>query len=348
MPWSALHWCASRRNMVRIVAILAQIAAVTCGQGASCLGPVWAITGAGNGTSSRATTLEIDNWASHRLVTVAAQILIQEGLGQTVELHEDVAGVLVYERVARGVVDANLEVWTSGKESARVEWKCTTGRIANGSMCALEQFHQYAGHSAQTYVGLNPSSSIPDSDFWRRYQANSTPAMLALPPANFSVPGWAHESCSSAAHLVTAAGCSSSDGRFYPTACGGTNQMGNAATAARLGCRAYFAGSPSWDPGMVEHAIESSGLLLVVTYVGDPTALGVYTNAAAAAGHDAVIFYHWQPSLFLSGGVFKSVTAWNFVHLPIPTAPAVQEDLTKLVSPALSQTNPAVRRQTPM
>ena len=309
-----------------------------------CLNANWtagpAVAVAGN------VSLEIDNWDTHILVTRAAKILIEEAMGTPVVLHCEGlacdAGSAIYQRVAERTVDANMEAWAGSKQAARSQWLC---KYRTGP-CAVEQFHTYTGSSAQTFAASPTGVTVPDQDYWKRYMTSSTPAMQALPPPDFTAPGYDREVC-------TKQICSA-DGRFYPTVCGGSAQglgtSGNSTTAAAAGCKAYFHGSSSWDEMLVEAAIESKGLRLVVTYLGRQlTNLTATISGAHAAGHNAALFYHWKPSLFLAGK--------GYTHVHIPKVPSFCEDawgqgiskctpeeetLTKLVNPQLGSTMPKV------
>ena len=281
---------------------LAAAAARRLQGGALCLDPAWHWWHHSNATvassmlqQARPVVLEANNWETHSLVTHVAKILLEEGLGESVALQHHGGGA-VYERAAKAQIDANLEVWPNGKHAARQKWLCANAVSDHSDCsssapgpCAVEQFHTAVGRSAQSYVASANYSQLLQAapDFWRSYTSRDSAAIAALPPVNFSVPGLERELC-------TRPICSP-DGRWYPSQCGGVNGTGSVAAAIHLyGCRAYFSATPLWDEGVVEAAIEASGMLLVVVYLGpDPSSLSAHIEAASSAGHKLAVFYHW-------------------------------------------------------
>ena len=79
------------------------------------------------------------------------------------------------------------------------------------------------------------------------------------------------------------------------------------AGALARGCRLHIAMHQNWDPMVFEQSIDALDLPLVTTYIGDSVTLLREYLAVAKANHDAVIFYHWRPSMLLAGSGFVEV-----------------------------------------
>eukprot|EP01051_Picozoa_sp_SAG22_P017072 SAG22_NODE_2550_length_2454_cov_2.338004_3_plen_554_part_01 len=83
------------------------------------------------------------------------------------------------------------------------------------------------------------------------------------------------------------------------------------------GCRLYIAMHENWDPRTYEQSMDVLDLPLVTTYIGDNTARLREYLVAASASFNAVLFYHWTPSMLLANG--------GFTELSLSTDPAFCE-----------------------
>jgi ABC-type proline/glycine betaine transport system substrate-binding protein len=254
-----------------------------------------------NGTTSAAgfvrssVTLEVANWDTHKLITHAVRVLLEERLGLSVRLFPHPGGPSLYERVARGTVDANVEVWPAGKEEGYRRWVCKAEPCSVREQRAISRDLGFSGDTGMFVAYRSPAILTRHLlDHWRAYHSADNAKLL--PPADFSTRG-SRDHC--------AERFCSSDGRFYPGRCGGeghgTGSRGNMTAATRLGCRLFLGMDPSWDVGLWESAIDASALPLVATYVGDSDAAMISNlNASLAAGWDGAVFYHWRPSALLA------------------------------------------------
>jgi ABC-type branched-subunit amino acid transport system substrate-binding protein/ABC-type proline/glycine betaine transport system substrate-binding protein len=267
-----------------------------------CLPPV-NTTAATLGLVQSSVVLEMDNWDTHKLITYAAKILLEERLGLRISLRHHAGGTEVYQRAGTGAVDANLEVWGVGKDDAAARWVCESR-----ATCA---------HQAEQWVTSRPLGFAGDVgvflayrnmslletyllDYWRAYR---NPKMARrIPPADFVQDASGRINC-------TSQFCAS-DGRFYARPCGGNGMghgngtAGNVTAAAERGCRLYIAMDPAWDTGVFEAAFDALNLPMVATYVGaTDQAVVHHINRSLLAGYPAALFYHWRPSVL--------VAAWN-------------------------------------
>ena len=242
--------------------------------------------------AGRTITLEEDNWDTHRLLTRALRFvrpapppapalapaaarlrltagwiralqLLEEklGLAAQVDIHPSVGGPGVYARTGSGLADVNLEVWPKGKEAEARTWMCSSARTSNCTKTA----NLGATGTSGIFAAAHDRSLLDeaDYDYWRSYRTDGPSASTVLdmiPPANFR---------QDVASVCTEDFCSS-DGRFYPAACGGDGQgggtAGTLATAASAGCRLYLGGDPAWDSGIFEEALDGLGYSLAVSY----------------------------------------------------------------------------------
>ena len=179
------------------------------------------------------------------------------------DIHPSVGGPGVYVRTGSGLADVNLEVWPTGKEEEASAWLCSSARTSN---CTAQPTLGATGTSGIFAASALDRSLLDDADYWRSYRTDGpsgSEVLDMIPPANFL------------ANRGDASDCTddfcSSDGRFYPAACGGDGQGGGTAgtltTAASAGCRLYLGGNPAWDNAIFEEALDGLGYSLAVSYV---------------------------------------------------------------------------------
>ena len=265
----------------------------------------------------RPIVLEIDNWPSQRLLTVATQILLTDKFGLNVTLSEQPGGADLYERAARtggdgdDGVDANMEVWPDSKREARARWLCnsTCGAVSlHEQNCVVESSHSALGESTMSVTVRDPAALVGQlpTNFWRSYKTQRL--LDVMPSAGFDL--FEGVDAPESAAIECELDYCSPDGNFYPYACAADGQwtgddtspdqfgaQSDLAQAEALGCRAFFAMSPLWDPSVFERAIDGRDLKLAVQYVGtDESQLMATIEAALDRGADAVAHYSWTPS----------------------------------------------------
>jgi len=188
-------------------------------------------------------------------LSVSVMQLMEETLGLSVDVLDGTGGTSVYENVARGTVDANLEVWRGLKDRSLA---CTSACDASdeGSFgCAQERFHDFMGHVGQ-YVSYRNSSIVQSHliDFWRSFLNPET--LRLVPSANFSAEAGLPVRTCTDEHCTA-------DGKHYPARCGGDGlgqgTAGDMTTALARGCRVYFGMHENWD-AQFEQSIDALGL----------------------------------------------------------------------------------------
>jgi len=272
------------------------------------------------------------DWASHRLVTSVAAILLREKLMFDVEVIPPPANSDTqadFQRLATSEIDANMEVWPRGKEAEYQRW------VAHGAVVDAGM-HKVASRTGM-FVTRN------DSAFYARLrdpaaQELYSKATVAQGEQGADLANYCADPAWNCSNLI-----------WRPPQCGPVQP------GAKDPCRAQLLkGDTGYDTGVMEQQIKNSGLNVSIAYV-TPATLSQKVWAAHGKG-EHVLFYSWTPREPMHGIPSSEVT-------PVEFPPATPEclgsnndkptggldcdlgitGLKKLVSPRLAEARDALR-----
>ncbi|KAJ3364074.1 hypothetical protein GGF31_000611 [Allomyces arbusculus] len=251
-------------------------------------------------------TLEYGLWTSANLTTRVAAYLLQDVLGVQTTLIGYARPYDAFQRVAAGVSDASLEVWTSNKKSLFVTRQGLVEQLG-----LLHYTGQISWYFPSFIVDANPHLIF---NSWRSLL---DPGVLALLPlANSTSPG----RDATGNFLCQESWCT--DGVFVPPWCAGPNAVV---------CREVFMPIPEYNMGESEQRIVSLALPLVVVYLGhDRFTDEVSACLASTSVNSTCLFYYWTPDPLIVG---RDVVR---VHFEDPHAHCWDRFNASLVLPASS------------
>jgi len=242
--------------------------------------------------------LRWDSWATSRLATTVAAILLREQLGLEVELvsGSGQGNAEIYELVATGALHAAFEVWPLGKEASFANFASFDVGSGRG---ALAFNTSILGRS-----GIFESCSRDPRDGSRRCDTNLFDAML-LDEVLASAQGQAHFSWPDVNSTTTIRNACQS-GVFDCDASG----MWTPSHCANSNCTAQILHiSPDYDQGLIEGIVNNLSMPVKVAYLG----MEHHNNAwwLARRKRRGALFYYYTPSIPPHGvPVDDFVRAW--------------------------------------
>ncbi|KNE73338.1 hypothetical protein AMAG_17562 [Allomyces macrogynus ATCC 38327] len=253
--------------------------------------------------------LEYGLWSSANLTTRVAAYLLQDVLGVQTTLVGYARRYDAFQRVAAGISDVSLEVWTSDKMSLVNKFVNQQGLVERLGL--LHYTGQISWYFPPFIVDANPDLIF---NSWRSLL---DPAVLALLPlVNSTSPG----RDAAGNFLCQESWCT--NGVFVPPWCAGPNAVG---------CRELYIPIPEHNTGESEQRIVSLALPLVVVYLGhDRFTDKISACLASMSTNSTCLFYYWTPDpLIASRGVVK-------VHFEDPDAHCWDRFNASLVLPVNS------------
>ena len=252
--------------------------------------------------------LNWDSWHSSQLVTTIAGILLQQGLGFSVELvelptvrgRENSATADLYEAVSTGALHAALEVWPEGKSAQISQFgSYNLGGSYKSNLSKITRYTDLRGRSGVFETCRRDSLSALGSCI--DPLAGALPKMLT--GAFSSQAGTAHFSQMARAPTV-GFGSLRSDGRAAECSLGLGCADGDIwrppACAAERNCSVQLKHiTRAYDKEQIEKLIISLGLPIEVAYVGAE-------NWARQVAHSYLtgqggLFYSWYPQVPVAG-----------------------------------------------
>lgn len=251
---------------------------------------------------SQGVTLKLQSrgWLSHRLVTAVAKIILEEELrfdAVVEEASEDQLPNDDYEALAKGVFDANFELWPMGKSSYYERWvtdepdqelKATDAgahSVPQRSGLYIPTYTAAAHPEMKFYSHLNALSKLSDySSLVKQGNQEGDPAGVC---SNRSDAAW--EGCN---NFV-----------WQPNYCV-AHQGQTSACSAQL-----LRDVTGHDQGVLEQQIRNNRLNISVVYLGHEQKAEVVWKAYS--DRKPFMFYHYEPSpgvLGLSMDHFSKVT----------------------------------------
>jgi len=211
------------------------------------------------------------DWASHRLVTSVAAILLREKLMFDVEVvlpPADSDTQADFRNLAINNIDANLEVWPRAKEAEYEQWVAKGAVVDAGNHKVTSRTGMFVAHNASAFYARlkDPAAqSLYSQTAVERGEEGADSANYCADPAwNCSSFIWRPPQCSPA-----------QPGASDP-------------------CRAQLLkGDTGYDVGVMEQQIKNNGLNVSIAYV-TPATLRKKVWAAHAKG-EHVLFYSWMP-----------------------------------------------------
>ena len=271
----------------------------------------WCLGGIGNGTEGAAPfrgnfSLEVDDANDlSLLVAYVLATLIEDKLGFEVNL---VARHFIdhsIERVARGDVDASVEIQlTEARE------KDIYTRLVEIEELALDLGPTGYSNSAGWYVAnghvITDEELCLHQDHW--HTLTHTAALGAMLTANEVAPGVNFTGgpvCDIARGDPLEHGyCPPTTGKYFSRAC---TASGFSTAVPGRPCRALLAHYPSYDVGVNEQLVNNlggDGLEFGVVYLGYNASNEIMARAARG---ETFLFHHWHPSPLLAAGNFTQV-----------------------------------------
>jgi len=252
-----------------------------------------------NFAHDRVWLLEANEWASHRLTTLIAAILLREHAGYGVDINLVASGSGVYERLAKQAFEGealeelvssgthhgymNLEVWASGQRDSHREWVANRGIVQD---LGYVGYDGRSGWFVSESFARNPAFAT-SPEFYRAYDnstASGRAVLQALRETGAVVSCGEQVCCCGSARECSPGGaddivwCPVQDGRERP---------------------AILGSLPALDQGFNEEMARSNGFEFAIHYMG----LGAFATAAAEAlssNDTAQLVHSWKPSLFLT------------------------------------------------